>query len=366
MLVVGAGPAGSATALRLARGGRARPARRPGALPARQAVRRRPHRAVRSGTRPCDVSPVVEHEVDRFELGLRYRRRFVRRSDVPLIRMTQRRRLDAFLAEQAALAGADFRDGVTVGGLAVGPDGAEATVGDGPRPRGRGRGRGRGERRHGPRCGRRARRRARRGTRGQRGLRRRRSRPLRAAGPSSSWGPCPGGYGWVFPKGDHANVGVGGWPGRGAEDPRASAPPVRRPRDRRRAAHRRARPPAADAACGLAGRVRARAARRATRPALVDPLSGDGIYEAFVAAELASRGDPRAGRSTSTRPGSQATLGPHAGASWAAKSALDRFPRHVLGDREHPPRVAGRRRASAGRRRPPAMRHAASPGRRSG
>ena len=27
----------------------------------------------------------------------------------------------------------------------------------------------------------------------------------------------PGGYGWVFPKGDHANLGVGGW---GSEGPR--------------------------------------------------------------------------------------------------------------------------------------------------
>ena len=43
--------------------------------------------------------------------------------------MTRRRRLDAFLAEQAAAAGADFRDGVTVEGLTVGPDGATLLVG---------------------------------------------------------------------------------------------------------------------------------------------------------------------------------------------------------------------------------------------
>ena len=42
---------------------------------------------------------------------------------------------------------------------------------------------------------------------------------------------------------------------------------------------------------------------------LVDPLSGDGIYEAFVSAEVA------------------AALDPHAAASWSAKVALDRFPR---------------------------------------
>src|SRR5438876_829772 len=28
-------------------------------------------------------------------------------------------------------------------------------------------------------------------------------------------GGIPGGYGWVFPKGDHVNVGVGGWESEG-------------------------------------------------------------------------------------------------------------------------------------------------------
>jgi flavin-dependent dehydrogenase len=37
--------------------------------------------------------------------------------------MTHRRRLDTFLAEQAAEAGAVFREGVTVEGLTIGPDG---------------------------------------------------------------------------------------------------------------------------------------------------------------------------------------------------------------------------------------------------
>ena len=42
--------------------------------------------------------------------------------------MTQRRRLDAFLVEQAAAAGADFRDGVTEEGVSAGPDGAVPTA----------------------------------------------------------------------------------------------------------------------------------------------------------------------------------------------------------------------------------------------
>src|SRR5207244_7399921 len=90
VLVVGAGPAGSATAIHLARGGasvllvdRARfPRDKPcgGGLTGR---------ALRHA--PCDVSPVVEHVVDRMVLRLAYGRRFARRSRAPLILMTQRR-----------------------------------------------------------------------------------------------------------------------------------------------------------------------------------------------------------------------------------------------------------------------------------
>ena len=58
------------------------------------------------------MTPVVEDVVGSFEVRLGYRQRFERRSEAPLVLMTQRRRLDAFLTEQAAAAGADFRDGV--------------------------------------------------------------------------------------------------------------------------------------------------------------------------------------------------------------------------------------------------------------
>jgi geranylgeranyl reductase family protein len=321
-LVVGAGPAGSATALRLARAGagvllvdkQRFPRDKPcgGGLTGR-ALRRA----------PCDVGPVVEHDVDRFELRLRYRRRFVRGSDVPLIRMTQRRRLDAFLAEQAALAGADFRDGVTVEGLSAGPDGVEATVG--------------GERVHASVAV---------GADGANGV------TARAAGVEPDavrgvalegnvsyedvdagryaglavveLGTVPGGYGWVFPKGDHANVGVGGWP---AEGPRirdhlrgpcaAHGIDPERLSDVRghRLPMRRAGSPAARGRVLLVGDA----------AALVDPLSGDGIYEAFVSAELAADAILEE-RLDDYAPRLEAALGPHAGASWAAKSALDRFP----------------------------------------
>ena len=127
-IVVGAGPAGSATAIRLARGGAnvllADRARFPRDKPCGGGLTGRAVREL-----PVDVSPVVEDVVRRLELRLRYRKRFERRSERPLVLMTRRRRLDAFLAEQAAAAGADFRDGVTVEGLTMGPDGAELVVG---------------------------------------------------------------------------------------------------------------------------------------------------------------------------------------------------------------------------------------------
>ena len=65
---------------------------------------------------------------------------------------------------------------------------------------------------------------------------------------------------------------------------------------------------------------------------LVDPLSGDGMFEAILSAKLASeaaldvlvgpRGEPRALR----RAGCGARLGGHVATAWAAKLALERMP----------------------------------------
>src|SRR5262249_30030678 len=73
------------------------------------------YRAIRE--LPVDVTPVVEDVVDRFEFSFRYHGRFERKSAATIILMTQRKRLDAFLAEQAAAAGAEFRDGAKVTSL---------------------------------------------------------------------------------------------------------------------------------------------------------------------------------------------------------------------------------------------------------
>jgi len=130
VLVVGAGPAGSATAIHLARGGASvllvDKARFPRDKPCGGGLTGRALKHV-----PCAVDPVVEHVVDRMVVRAAYRSKVSRRSDSPLIDMTQRRRLDHHLAEQAAAAGADFRDGSAVQGIELDDEGVTARVGGG-------------------------------------------------------------------------------------------------------------------------------------------------------------------------------------------------------------------------------------------
>jgi flavin-dependent dehydrogenase len=144
-------------------------------------------------------------------------------------------------------------------------------------------------------------------------------------------GTIPGGYGWVFPKGDHVNVGDGGWESQGptlrehlrvlcraygipegsVEELRGHRLPLRR-------------------AGSTAARGRALLVGDAA--GLVDPLTGDGMYEAFVSSRLATEtiADFFAGRVASldgyTEKLSNA-LGLGAAASWGAKIAFDRYPR---------------------------------------
>ena len=323
MLVVGAGPAGSAAAIHLARGGArvllADKARFPRDKPCGGGLTGRAIRHV-----PCDVSPVVEHVVDRFVLRVGYRGRFARRSAAPLILMTQRRRLDALLAEQAAAVGVDFRDDARVerlslaadhvtalvGGssvrasLVVGADGANGIV-------------------------------ARTAALGEgilTGVALEGNAPWGALDPApferTAWvelGVVPGGYGWVFPKGDHGNVGVGGWLDEGPRlrhhlerlarvhglDPTA----LRNVRGHRLPMRRIGAPAA-----------RGRALLVGDAAGLVDPLSGDGIYEAFVSARLAADAI-LTGELDEYEAALSAALDRHASASWTAKRAADRYPR---------------------------------------
>jgi geranylgeranyl reductase family protein len=326
VLVVGAGPAGSAAAMHLARGGArvllADKARFPRDKPCGGGLT---GRALRHA--PCDVEPVVEHVVDRFVLRAGYGPRVARASRRPLIRMTQRRWLDLHLAEQAAAAGADFRDEVRVEELTLEDDGVTAVVGGSPvlasfvvgadganglvgRAAGLGDGIVRGVALEG-------------------------NVPWGTLDPApyrrTAWvelGVVPGGYGWVFPKGDHANLGVGGWLDEG--------PHLRAHLDRLARMHgldpgaltnvRGHRLPMRPLG-GLAGRGRVLLVGDAA--GLVDPLSGDGIYEAFVSARLAADAilaDQLEGYEAAL----SAALDRHAAASWKAKRAADRYPRACL------------------------------------
>ena len=337
-IVVGAGPAGSTAAFRLARAGA-----RVLLLDRERFPRDKPcgggltYRAVRQ--LPVPVDAVVEDVVERVELGFRYGRRFERRSDGPLVLMTQRRRLDAYLAEQAAAAGADFRDGVRAVGLELEDDGAtvrfDGTAVSAPVVI---------------------------GADGVNGLtaralglleNRRHGVALEGNVPYGKdearfrgsalldLGTVPGGYAWAFPKGDHVNVGVGGWEGEG---PRLREHLARAcagyglPHERLREVRGYRLPMR-----GPGERpVRGRALGVGDAAGLIDPFSGDGIYEALVSARLAAEAalDVLAGRASDLEPYADRLareLDPLTSAGWVAKVAFDRYPKLTYAVTRTPP-----------------------------
>ena len=147
-------------------------------------------------------------------------------------------------------------------------------------------------------------------------------------------GVVPGGYGWIFPKGDHVNVGVGGWESEG--------PKLRRHLrllceqygvELRELSNLRGhRLPMRTPATVLA---RGRALLVGDAAGALDPVSGDGIYEALVTARLAAEHTLALldGGAESLEPYEAAVrreLDPLASAGWGAKVALDRYPRAVF------------------------------------
>jgi geranylgeranyl reductase family protein len=282
---------------------------------------------------PCSVAAVVEERIDVVEVRRAYRRGFVRHPRAPLALMTQRRRLDAHLAERAAAAGAEFRDGIKITDVrsdALCIDGEEISTralivadgANGTTARALGLG---GDVVHGV------------------------AYEGNAPYPSERYrgrmvlelGAVRGGYAWIFPKGDHVNVGVGGWADEGPQlrehlaqlcDAHgidgAAVTNVRGHRlPMRRAGHRLARGSAllvGDAA------------------GLVDPFSGDGMYEAFASARLAVAAvlDLLARRAVSLEAYAAAVdrrLGRLAAAGWGAKLAVDQFPRATFACARLPP-----------------------------
>jgi len=290
-IVVGAGPAGSTAARLLAARGASvlmlDKHRFPRDKPCGGGV------TLRAASVPdMDLSPVIERTIYGARFSLRLGESFDRHFREPLAYMTQRSHLDALLAQRAAEAGAEFHDGESVraidsGGqalsltgpvtvrtdrdtyatrLLIGADGANGIVG--------------------------------RST----GLRPRFDEAVALEGnlPFSpdipeDWreyvgldlGGLAGGYGWVFPKGEHLNVGVGAWKYAGFTlrpklaqlsrrygfDPNALTElrghllPVRRSGS-----------PIARGPVALAGDA----------AGLIDPLSGEGIHMAFASGRLAA------------------------------------------------------------------------------
>jgi geranylgeranyl reductase family protein len=317
-IVVGAGPAGSSCAYRLATAGASvlllDRAHFPRDKPCGGAVTARAMREL-----PVDIDQVVERVVSRFELRMSHRQGFSRAAPSPLVYMTQRRRLDAHLVARAVAAGAELLDGTAASEIrqngvdenharvVIGADGANGIS--------------------------------------RRGLATQRSNAvalegnIAAAGVSFDryaerlvleFGTVPGGYGWIFPKGDHLNVGVGGW--------KDEAPNLRKHLARLCEAHgfdrtaltevRGHHLPFRKRGSTLAsGRI----ALIGDAAGLADPLSGDGIYEAALSAKLAANHALRilAGEQSCFRAYAQelsATLAPLMRISWVAKYAFDRLP----------------------------------------
>jgi geranylgeranyl reductase family protein len=319
--IVGGGPAGSTAAYRLARAGASvllvDRATFPRDKPCGGGVTGRAARLL-----PFSIEPVVEDVVDRLECRLHYGPRFQRTANAPLALMTQRKRLDHFLLEQAAAAGADVRDGVKVtdvranalnvdgkdvqARIVIGADGCNGTT---ARALDLG-----GEIVHGV------------------ALEANFPREARFAHAMVlELAVVRGGYGWVFPKGDHVNVGVGG--------DESEAPRLREHLRRLCEMHHID----FDAATGTRGYrlpmrlpggrlARGMTALIGDAAGLVDPFSGDGMYEAFLSAQLVADAalEVLAGRVDGLEPYADAVerrITPLTMAGWGAKRAFDRFPR---------------------------------------
>lgn len=233
-----------------------------------------------------DLTPVIERTIYGARFSLRLGEPFDRRFDQPLTYMTQRCWLDTHLVERAAEAGADLHDGEAVreidlgsqsptvrtdrdtyaAPVIIGADGANGIAGR------------------------------------SLGLRTEYEEAVALEGNvpfpdgvPEEWrdvvaldlGGLAGGYGWVFPKGDHLNVGVGAWKYASFTLRPKLAELARRygfeesRLENLRGHHLPVRVPGTPIARGPVALV-------GDAAGLVDPLSGEGIHMAFASGRLAA------------------------------------------------------------------------------
>jgi geranylgeranyl reductase family protein len=234
---------------------------------------------------PFDLAPVNERTITGVRFSLRMGGTFTRRYPGVLTYMTQRSRLDEYLVRHAVAAGAELRErepvrsievngrvtvrargGVYTGDVLIGADGANGVTAKLT------------------------------GLGGPRDLAvALEGNVVFAGGLPAEWqdtlalnlGGIPGGYGWLFPKGDHVNVGVGGWKYlAGGFRPQLERltrhyglhpADVRNIRGHHLPVRRKCAPIAKDRVM-LVGDA----------AGLVDPLSGEGIYAAIASGRMAA------------------------------------------------------------------------------
>jgi geranylgeranyl reductase family protein len=284
LIVVGAGPAGSTLAHEMARSGATvlllDRARFPRDKPCGGGVTVRAARQL-----PFDLAPVTERTVWGARFSLRHRPAFERSYPMPLTYMTQRRRLDSFLVERACAEGVRFVDGMRVESIESQKDGF-VVRGDSDTFQAR----------------------AIAGADGANGIVAaalgldpcHAAVALEANLPCSDdlmqeWekiaaldlGSIPGGYSWVFPKGDHLNVGVGGWRFVGPDLRRHLSALCRQYGFDAGRLHslRGHRLPLRKPGAAI---VRDGGLLVGDAAGLVDPLSGEGIHTAIRSAQLAA------------------------------------------------------------------------------
>ena len=235
-----------------------------------------------------DLTPVIERTIYGARFSMRLGPDFDRRFDRPLTYMTQRCNLDNYLLERAAEAGADVQDGEAMRNLELGTGNSNATTVAAERDRYTAR--------------------VIIGADGANGVSSRaigghtydEAVALEGNLPFSpdipeDWreyvgldlGGMAGGYGWVFPKGDHLNVGVGAWKYAGFTLRPKLAALARRygfddaKLENLRGHHlpvRTAGSPIAASNVALVGDA----------AGLIDPLSGEGIHMAFASGRMAA------------------------------------------------------------------------------